>query len=486
MQKLTRFRHETGSALVFALVFGIVMSLMGIVALQLIVGGSSMSRRDIEVIKSYWANEGALQVGFRYVSCVATLPTSSISPFSVSPAIILNGDTPGVSIGAIPKGNGNYSYSCSTATCAASVSIRNITVVDSFSVNSMSRYTWFESQTSSAVWAAMVVNGDFHTNGYIQASSAMTDIIHVTGKATTSARINPQSQVDRANFPNPYQDGFRILNSNGTDVTTEQASWFQSRIPDYSTVGAIQTSTIAPSSSAFSNATTVSSSSGTDSVALQLNGTSVTVWSRQNGTWGQTSVLPIANITNGILKTQKPTYVWGTLDGKLTVVSNTTGSNPSDIIVGSNITYANTNLSTSDDVLALVSANNVVIPSSTNNTTIGMVHDFTQSGATVYGSLFMSSGNINIQNIQNYSGMQTLNVYGGVLLNQSTGTYSTQGGNHGIQAEYYQDPRFVGNAALPPGIPYANAVDPERSTGTTTVYMYVLGNGTWTNWVSAM
>jgi Tfp pilus assembly protein PilX len=488
MPKLTVLSGENGSALVFALVFGIVMSIMGVVALQLIIGGSQMSRRDIEVIKSFWANEGAMRVSFRYVSCVATLPTTSIAPFTVSPAVVLNGDTPAVYLFAIANSNGTYCYSCSTITSMADVNLTNTTVCDSFSINSMSRYTWFEAQTSSAVWASMVVYGDYHTNGYLNASSTMTDEIHVTGKATTSGRIDPNQRVDRPNFPTSYQDGFSILSSNGSEVTSEQASWFQARIPDYGTVGSIQTSSISPNSSDFNNATTISSPSTVDSVGIQLNGSNVTVWSRQSGTWQQTSTMSIANITGGILKTQKPTYVWGTLDGKLTLVSDSaTGQSPAnDIIVGGTITYADTNLATSSDVLALVSSNNVDIPSSTSNTTTGMTHNFTQSGGTIYASLFMPNGAINVQNVNNYSGMQNLNVHGGVLLKQSLGTYSTSPSNHGISANYYQDPRFVGNAALPPGIPYANAVDPERSTGATTVYMYVLGSGTWINTVGAL
>jgi Tfp pilus assembly protein PilX len=488
MPKLIRLHAENGSALVFALVFGIVMSIMGVVGLQLIVGGSSMSRRDIEVIKSFWANEGAMRVSFRYVSCVAALPTASIAPFTVTPTLVLNGDTPSVSITAIANSNGTYCYSCSTTTSMSDVNLINTTVCDSFSINSMSRYTWFEAQTSSAVWASMVVYGDYHTNGYINASSTMTDLIHVTGKATTSGRIAPNQTVDRANFPTAYQDGFSILNANGGEVTSEAASWFQARIPDYGTVGTIQTSSISPSSSSFTNATTVATTSSIDSVGIQLTGSNVTVWNRSSGTWVQGSTMSIANITGGILKTQKPTYVWGTLDGKLTVVSDSaTGqSPPNDIIIGGNITYADTNLSTSSDVLALVSSNNVDIPSATNNTTTGMVRNFTTSGATVYASMFMSKGAINVENINSYSGMQNLNIHGGVLLNQSLGTYSTSPTNHGISANYYQDPRFVGNAALPPGIPYANAVDPERSTGGTTVYMYVLGSGTWVNTVGAL
>ncbi len=481
MQKLSRWSGENGSALVFALVFGIVLSIMGIVGVQLIGGGSSMSRRDIEIIKSFWANEGALQVGFRYITCVTTLPTASIAPFTVTPNLVLNGDTPNVSISVVA--NRSCCYSCSTTTGMSAVSLRNTTVCDSFTVNNLSRYTDFQSTTNTAIWEAMVVHGDYHTNGYIYASSAMTNVVHVTGLATTSGRISPSHTVDRPNYPSPYQDGFDI---NG--VTSETASWFQSRMPNYATVGTIQTNVISSNSSDFTNATTVSTSTSIDSVGIQLNGSNVTVWNHSTSTkkWTSTT-LAIANITGGVLKTQKPTYVWGTLDGKLTVVSDSaTGSVPNDIIIGGNITYADTNLSTSTDVLALVSSNNVVIPSVTNNATTGMVNNFTTKGVTVYGSFFMSNGQINVLNISSYSSLQNFNVHGGVLLlNQTLGTYSTSPTSHGIVGQYYQDPRFVGNAAVAPGIPNVNAVDPERSTGTT-AYMYLLGNGTWDNWVGTL
>ena len=487
MQKLTRWSGEKGSALVFAMVFGIVLSIMGVVALKLVAGGSSGSARDIAVIKSFWANEGALYVGFRYLNCVGNLPSANISPFTVTPQLILNNDTPQVTITTVTR---NTCYSCSVSTPMSSVNLRNNMAGDSFTIYSLTRFTQFEAQTSGDVWELAVINGDFHTNGYINTALQMTDSIHVTGQASASSRIHPAQNVDESGFPVPYQDGFRIYdNVKDVEVTSEAASWFQGRIPNYAYVDSIPTSVVSANASSLNDTDLkIATSTSIDSVGVYLNGTNVTVWNHNTSSgWSSTSYA-ISSISGRILITQKPTYVWGTLNQALTIVTDsaTGGAAPNDIIVGANILYSNTNLSTSTNVLGLVSSNNLVFNMATNNSTLGMKQNFNDSAVTVYASVFLSNGQLEVTDTAAYTSLQNLNFYGGVLLNnQSRGTVNPTK-DYGLSVHFYQDPRFRKNTLTPPGIPTAACpVDPEHPNSWP-LYMFLFSKGTWTNSVTKL
>jgi hypothetical protein len=477
MQKLTPLSGEKGSALVFALVFGIVLAIMGVAALELVSGGSSGSARDIAVIKSFWANEGAIHVSLRYLECVSTLPTANFSP-SFTPKLILNNDTPQVTVSVVTSG---ICYSCSSSTPMSAVNLSNNTAYDNFSAYGYCRFTRFEEQTSGDVWELSIINGDFHTNGYMNLALQMTDSVHVTGQATASGRVHSGNSQD-ADFPPPYNFGIRIYdNVKDVEVDTETMPWFQPRIPNYAFLeDSVPTSVVAYYSlPSFGTALTISTSSSIDTVGVYLNGTNVTVWNHNTSTgWSQTSYA-LSNITGGILKTQKPTYVWGTLNGALTILTDTaaTGAVNNDIIVGANIMYSNTNLSTSTNVLGLVSSNNLVINPKDSNATLGMIHNFTTSGATIYGSIFLTDGQLEVTDTNAYSSLQNLNIYGGMLVkNQSRGTVNSS--DHGLAAIYYQDPRFVSNTIAPPGVPrVVLSADPELPGS----YFYLFGKGTWAN-----
>jgi Tfp pilus assembly protein PilX len=90
---------SSGSALIFALVFGVVFSIIGISVMALVSNGSRTLNRDLEIMRNYWAHESALNLACRYISFDDKMLypnlvdntyqiTSEISPF---PQISLNG-----------------------------------------------------------------------------------------------------------------------------------------------------------------------------------------------------------------------------------------------------------------------------------------------------------------------------------------------------------------------------------------------------------
>ncbi len=61
-----------GSALIFAMVFGIVFSIIAVTAMTVIGNGSSFVNQDIQIMRNYWAHESALNIATRHICIVAT------------------------------------------------------------------------------------------------------------------------------------------------------------------------------------------------------------------------------------------------------------------------------------------------------------------------------------------------------------------------------------------------------------------------------
>ncbi len=66
MQKRhSQLNHCKGSALIIAVVFGAIFSILGITLLTIVSNGSRQLRREIELQRAFWANESALNLAVR-------------------------------------------------------------------------------------------------------------------------------------------------------------------------------------------------------------------------------------------------------------------------------------------------------------------------------------------------------------------------------------------------------------------------------------
>ncbi|MBN1131150.1 MAG: hypothetical protein JXA71_19325 [Chitinispirillaceae bacterium] len=494
MQKLNVISTNSGSAIVGAVALGIILSIIGVGTLRLIGSGSELHNQDVEIVKSYWANEGAMRLAFRYISRVNNLPTTTtgdITDFgsAVTPSLSINGKNCTVSILVSPTNKYTYTYRSTIA--LPGIGKSSTIECNGSTVTNFSRYTRFTLQTSTAYWMSGTTYGDLHTNGYLKPAEMMDPGVHVTGKATTAGRVEPAQTYDRPNYPAPYHIGMQRENDNYN--STVPAGWFESRFPDYEHVGAIDVDVVQPTSPSFATCYAISPNTAMfDSTAIRLNGASISIYYRNKSTfaWSLQETRTIASISKHILKVNNlPTYVYGTIDEQLTIV--TTNTTKGDIVLGGNILYQNTNLSSSNDALALVSAKNLYIPRRTNASSIGMVHDFNAAGASLYGSVFIPNGCITVD-MDNFTEKRDLNVYGSILEKAAGGTFGWRWDGskwipRGIAGSYYQDPRFVNNSIVAPGIPSARAADEERiKQGYSTDRMWILNNGNWNNTVTTL
>jgi hypothetical protein len=296
-------------------------------------------------------------------------------------------------------------------------------------------------------------------------SNSMSTAAHVTGWATTGGRISPSSTYDRANYTNPYKRGIKAQDNSWS--APPGTNWFETRFPNYSNSGQVQIDSLAPSATNFSAGYAVNN---TDAIAINIKGSTVDIYKKISGSWTKTEAdKSISTITNGIIKCSNNAYVWGTLDGKLTIVSG----NTHDVYIAGPISYQNSNLTTSDDVLALVAGDDVIISSSTSIGTYS--YSFKNCGGNVDASLFMKNGGLLVENLSTYTSVRDFSVRGGVLMDLDYAKYN--GSGKGIRGAYAQDPRTVTNTAIAPGIPFAKSADEELAGQ----FMWVLSRGEWEN-----
>jgi hypothetical protein len=483
--------RQTGSALVISIVMGIIFSIAGVTILKVATRGSDMTKRDIETIKTYWANEGILRLALRAISLdegdsgyPSDVFGSGDQQVSFNQEINLNGYVLSganreidLTIRFLECCNG--AYNITVKTLLHGDNLYNINRVDTAVIKSIQRYTFFEDTTAETdlKWKEFVVDGDFHSNGIVRLTGDMSEKTHVTGHASTSGTTSPAES-----YPDPYDMGITI-----DDDAKGTEAWLKTRFPEYSHSGKIQTDFLSPKSFPDNYILNSSGNPYTTDLAFKFEAGGVTVyrWVTASSYWAKVTVTP-----GNIIKTKGNAYVWGTVSGQYTIVSDS-GKN---IYIAGNITYNNGETGT--DALGLVSGNNIVIPNSFTlnlSASTPYSYNFTTAAATnINACMFMKYGGLTVENIDNYtkqaatSALGALNVSGCALVKQDKDKIWEYENNTvaGLNCTYTKDKRFFNNMIAPPGIPFPKALDEERTDQySEQYYMWVIAPGKWYNYL---
>ncbi len=199
MSKRSRLlKNISGSALVTAVVFAAIFSILGSSTIMIITNGSNLYKRDVDVISTYWANEAAINLTRRWISIQNNLPTlatrATVSIQEGGSDIITNGFTPTATcVGAPPT----YTITSNT-NISGSIANNSVNVI---STSNIQKYTFFGKGTNANAWRGAVINGNYHTNGHLFVDANMDEQAHVTGVTSVS------ELVSRPNYANPYDIG---------------------------------------------------------------------------------------------------------------------------------------------------------------------------------------------------------------------------------------------------------------------------------------
>lgn len=474
-----------------ALVFGVVLSAMGIATIKIVQGGAEVYNQSIEVTKSYWAAEGALRIALRYLSRTCTgvgdvVPTIN-QTFTITPDVSANGKVNGYTIPAFvcsTKVNGSIkTYNFSTQIPVANTNLANLIRCSGVSASTYQKMTYFVKQPITTPWSEFTVDGNVHVDGYALVSSLMDTSVHITGEFSTS------DTTRNANLGEPYNRGIRLSDSasNYGSSIQQRTAWMQKRLPNKSTVGKIALDPINTNSLVGYNLPYLTNNAA--DYRLVLDGNMVHVWAGSRyapiGNFWKVADLDINSIPNRTIVVDDNVIVKGTLDGQLTIVQKSTPNdgntnNDWDMYIGDNILYADRDLdptrsTPNDDNLALIAARNIVTFNADLN---GDYYKLRREGVTVCGALMAPNGTLLFP--QESSHYVDFTVYGSILVNAMTQSFTqySDGGRQGFRVVCNKDPRVLNNLVKAPGIGGTPASDPEF---TVTTYMWILDSGTWEN-----
>jgi len=470
--------RESGSALITSLVMGVVFSIIGVTILRLATMGSDINSRTIETIRSYWANEGALRLALRALTLD---PGENGKPhlfngtISFGTEFTLNGYTCGgpssetvINISPVCPTCLSYNISVSTQMHGNS-RLKNVNRIDSLSLKSYPRYTFFEDTTAEddLLWRNFIVDGDFHSNAFIHVAADCSDTAHVLGEATTAER-NPVAPSAGELYPSPYDLGIKV-----TVDDSAKEPWLKRRFPDYAHIGEIETANLSPDefSAAFIQ------DGGADvivPVAIFFQDGTISFYKKSSGGWTQfyPTVAPI-------MKVKADVYVWGHVTGQYTVVADM----GKDIYLGGPITNG------PQGVLALVSGNDIIVPKKFKISSI-YEYDFSENNTTISACLFMKHGGLRVADIDAYTqvddpaNLHSLTIHGCAMVRRDKEKiWEFENGKYGgLNCFYRRDNRFYYNELAPPGIPFPRALDEElTTTAGGKKFMWILASGKWEN-----
>ncbi len=283
--------------------------------------------------------------------------------------------------------------------------------------NSFTLFAWmtdFEGNvfwvTADTVWGRVHSNGNLHINGspvFMQ-------------KATTAKGFDPPkvgSGTNKAVFKDGYETGIAKIEfpTDMSEIVTASVSGGRKYIGDVYI-------TLSPGTSA-----------NNDGKAYIRSGNSA------SGAIIDSINLNDASFNGAILATGKAN-VEGTLDGKLTIASQT------NVVVQNDVLYErNPRFMTSDDVLGLVAEVNVIVADNAAN----------RSNCEIHGSIFTRTGSFTAENYNSLPLTGELRVLGSIVQQTrgAVGTFAGSSLNHGFSKRYRYDTRLADQNFRPPFYP---------------------------------
>ncbi len=517
MKKKWYFLGQFGSTFITALAFAAIFSIIGIGTLRLVSRGGELHRFDVDVVKSYWVNDGAIRLALRYLSKRNEYPLPSLNgniTSSITGVSSLNGYSfPAVAVSSSINSNNirQYTFSCTTD---LSSGLANFTQYSNVTVTSLNKYACLMDQSPTTWWKESVIQGNFHVNGEVMIHPGMSTGRKVTGAMTTGTG-DAMAYLDAPYNRGIEFDGTRLADYGGT-TNAEHTTWMRERLPEYSngtnivventsvlkyfTPPAVPGNPVPPQTNCryLPELATQTCTQWTAGECTQWKNDMYQIVLRDNivdvnigvaGQWREFREYNLntpGDVPNNIILAHATTFVHGQLDGRLTIANHS-----SHIFIDNDITYRNKDVNdpNNDDCLALMAG---VSWSKHMEMDINIYSEFASGANPNY---IRDSGLVVMANIYanrvwdltptwGYTGVKDLHFYGSVVTRREPGTmaYDSASARYkGLRPNYHQDNRFVNNLISPPFAPNAKAEDPEMSGQN----MYLLNSGQWANRIIA-
>jgi hypothetical protein len=283
--------------------------------------------------------------------------------------------------------------------------------------NSFTLFAWMTDFEGNVFWvSADTVWGRVHSNGNL----------HINGspvfmqKATTAKGFDPPkvgSGTNKAIFKDGYETGIAKIElpTDMSEIVTASVSGGRRYIGDIYV-------TLSPGTTANNDGKAYIRSGNTAAGAI-------------------IDSIDLSDVSfNGAVLATGKVNVEGTLDGKLTLASQT------NLVVQNDILYErNPRFMTSDDLLGLVAEVNVVVADNAAN----------RANCEIHGSIFARTGSFTAENYNSLPLCGELRVLGSIVQKErgAVGTFSGSSLNHGFSKRYRYDTRLADQSFRPPFYP---------------------------------
>lgn len=473
--KVFSIKNNRGSIFVLALVFAAIFSIITVSVIALIARGNEMHARDVEVIRSYWANEGAMRVAMRYLTRTDIFLDHDIADFNATAGVTLNGYTPNVNIDMTITSYGLSTYDLHVNSNINS-NISNITKVEGISLSTFHRYTYAQ-DSMNMLMSDMIINGNLYSTSIFKLVQDLSNEVHVTGMVECASEFDgtPYGYPWIPELEVQYGQGLGVY-SGGNLTTQSSVEWFNKRLPNYKIVEPLDMDPLKPDLGRFDDGYDLDlldpTGIYTDFMVLLEGVGDGKIYGYKydadssDSVWELIETKAVAAFDNGKIVSHKPIHVAGTLNGKLSIATY------GNIYIAGNIFYDNIDITpgASDDILALVAGDTLMIRHDYSSyNTIGMDSAIANNWAvndslTIYASLFAVNGSVMAEpRLQfdwdpNWQRVHVM-VFGSAMMSLTVPTFYHQ--NQGYEGHYTGDIRFLENLINAPGIPFPRYKDTE-------------------------
>lgn len=415
-------RDESGMSLLMAIVAGLMLSAMGYVTINMVIGDSRLAANQIANAQAFWLAEGALEVAFRWVR-FEDPPPGGTAPFTQFDHVSAG---PGTYTVLIDPDDGNVSTYLKAYKITAIGEVAGVrrTLSVNVGMTTFSCYAYLsDNEGHGTIWWTSndLVEGPLHSNDQL----AIRESPVFMGKVTSSA-----SAIREGNSYAPdFQRGYQL------DVPPVAFPTVQDLINNYYASNNNQDPQFIIDARFSKDAEVVFNSDGTITYS---------VWHYQGNDkiWDVTpTTLPLDGL-NALIYVKGDVRVSGRVNGRVTLVAT------KEIYITDDILYAdsqNTGLLAegTTNALGLISLDDIVVTNSVEN----------QTDCRINAAMLALGDEFTVQNYASGNPRGTLTIWGSLaeVMRGPVGTVGNSSLLTGYNKDYHYDNRFL--SAPPPYFP---------------------------------
>jgi hypothetical protein len=412
--KLRSVQNERGLSLIMAIAIGLLLSTIGYVTLNLVIGDSLVSANQIANSQAFWLAEGGLEISYRWLRFQNPPPggTASFIQFNQIPA---GAGTYTVTIDPVDGNVSTYLKAYKITSVGAVAGLQRTLSVD-VGMTNFGCYAYLSNDEGQGViWFTTgdVIEGPMHSNDQI----AIRESPVFMGKVTSSA----SSFREGNGYAPDFQQGYQL------DVPPVIFPTAQELINNYYSSNNNQEPQLIIDARFSKDAEVVFNADGTITYS---------VWHYNHGNkiWDVAPTNFSMSALNGLIYVKGDVRTRGRVNGQVTMIAT------KEIYITDDVLYADSNsdgtlVSGTTHLLGLISLDDIIVTDSTPNRT----------DCRINAAMLALDDEFTVEHYSSGNPRGELTIWGslGELMRGPVGTFGNASIVTGYNKDYHYDQRFV-------------------------------------------